>query len=278
LPPLAQHALATGMVALVFVLDVLTGPEIALSILYMAPVAMIAWHRTWGSARVFVLLSGLAWLAADVLAGREYSFDAIRYWNALVRTAFFFIVAFTIVQLRRAVREEQRLARTDSLTGVANARWFIEQTKREIARQKRYLHPLSMAFLDCDNFKSVNDQHGHAAGDELLKRVSMAVYNSTREVDVVARMGGDEFAILLPESDARGAHAVCSKVRDTLNTSVREFNVTFSIGLVTYLRPAENVDELLHTADQAMYEAKNSGKNATRHRVIGEELASGTNA
>lgn len=268
LTPAVQYILALLLVLAVFAVDVVTGPEIALSILYLAPISIVAWHRGWSAARVFVLLSGIAWLIADVIAGHQYSFQAIRYWNALVRTSFFFIVAFILSLLRRAVNEEQRLARTDHLTNAANSRWFLEAAAREIARQKRYGHPLSAAFLDCDNFKLVNDEHGHAAGDELLRRIAESLHSSAREVDLVARLGGDEFAILLPETGPAAAETVNKHVRGALNEAVAGYNVTFSIGLVTYTRPANDVDELLHTADEAMYEAKNSGKNASRHRVI----------
>lgn len=278
LPAAAQYAIAALITLVVFVVDTVSGPEIAFSIFYLLPISMLAWHRGWQVARIAVLASGLAWLLADVLAGHQYSLAAIQYWNALVRTTFFFVVAYTVTQLRRAVDEQQRLARTDTLTGVANSRWLLELTEREIKRQKRYLHPLSMAFIDCDNFKQVNDRFGHAAGDELLRRIATAVLLTLREVDVVARLGGDEFAILLPETDAPAAEKVSAKVREALRHAVREFNVTFSIGLVTYLRPAASVDELLHSADQVMYEAKNAGKNRSRHNVVGGAHAEGTHA
>lgn len=278
LPQAVQYAIALFMTSVVFIIDVITGPELAFSVFYLLPISMLAWHRGWRPARIAVLVSGLAWLLADVLSGNQYSLQAIQYWNALVRTSFFFIVAYTITQLRRAVKEQQRLARTDVLTGAANSRWLLELTEREIQRQKRYLHPLSMAFLDCDNFKQVNDRFGHAAGDDLLRRIATAVRMTTREVDVVARLGGDEFAVLLPETDAHAADTVCAKVRDALQHAVRDFNVTFSIGLVTFLRPAASVDELLHSADQVMYEAKNAGKNRSRHAIVGGPRAEGTHA
>lgn len=267
----AQYAVVVVLIAIVFVLDVLTGYELAFSIFYLGPVSLLAWHRGRRAAFVGVAASGILWLLADRLAGHEYSMPAIQYWNALVRTGFFTIVAYMLTQLRAALEAQQQLARTDALTGVANSRYFMEIASNEIARQKRYGHPLSIAFLDCDDFKDVNDQFGHAAGDDLLRRLAWSVEQTLREVDMVARLGGDEFAILMPESDADAADTVCTKVREALKVATAQYAVTFSMGLVTYLAPPGDVEALLHVADEAMYEAKNAGKDATRHRVIGGE-------
>ena len=269
LQPTQCYFLAFVMVIFITFIDVITGPEIALSILYLAPVGMLAWHTNWTAARLGVFGSGLAWLIADIAAGATYSVPGIQYWNALVRTTSFFIVAYILHQLRTASREEHRLARTDTLTGVANSRMFIEYATLEAARQRRYFHPLSMAFLDCDNFKRVNDLYGHAVGDELLRKIAVAITRVLREVDVVARMGGDEFAILLPESDQKAASTVLRKLRNGLKTVGELYNVTFSVGIVTYLRPPETVDQMLAAADKAMYEAKRAGKNTSRHKVYG---------
>lgn len=267
--PVAQYLIAAFLIAVIFSIDIVTGPEVALSIFYLLPITMMAWHRGWAAARMSVIVSGLAWIGADFLTGNEYQLEITRYWNALVRVGFFVIVAYTLSQLRRTMFEAQRLARTDSLTGAANSRSFLELAAVEVARQQRYGHPLSIAFFDCDNFKEVNDRFGHSAGDDLLQRIAMGVQSVLREVDVVARLGGDEFGILLPESDEKAARTVSDKIREVLRLAVGDYNVTFSIGLVTFLSPPDDVNQMVHTADEAMYEAKNSGKNASRHRVIG---------
>ncbi|MGQ0813643.1 MAG: GGDEF domain-containing protein [Gemmatimonadota bacterium] len=272
LPATAQYAISFALILLVFVCDVFTGSELAFSIFYLLPIALLAWHRGLPAGIIGVLASGLAWLIADVVTQHVYSNQAIQYWNALVRAGFFLIVAYILTVLRRAVNDQQRLARTDSLTGVANSRWFLEIAAAEVARQRRYARPLSIAFLDCDDFKQVNDRFGHTAGDGLLKRIAACVQDALREVDVVARLGGDEFALLLPETDACAANIVCAKVRDALTTAVAAYDVTFSIGLVTYLVPPVDVEAMIHAADQAMYDAKKTGKNASRHRIVGERL------
>jgi diguanylate cyclase (GGDEF)-like protein len=269
LSAIAKYALAAVLIVIIGFIDVSTGPEIASSILYFLPVALLAWHTHWQATRIAVVTCGFVWLIADRAAGATYSSGGIQYWNFVVSTASFFVVGLTLSHLRTAAREEHRLARTDALTGVANSRMFIEFATLECARQHRYFHPLSLAFLDCDNFKRVNDLYGHAAGDELLRKIALTITRSLREVDIVARLGGDEFAILLPESDQKAAATVLRKLRNGLKTVGDQYNVTFSIGLVTYLRGADNVDQMLNAADKAMYEAKRAGKNTARHKVFG---------
>ncbi len=261
------------MISIVFVVDVITGADVAISIFYLMPIGMLAWHRGWPAARAAVLVCTIAWFIAEVVVGRNYSFQFIRYWNALVRAGFFFIVAYTASQLRSAMHEAQRLARTDSLTGAANSRSFLEFAGIEVARQQRYKHPLSIAYLDCDDFKEVNDRYGHAAGDDLLMHIARTVQQALREVDIVARLGGDEFAILLPETGADAALKVCDKVRAALHVAATEIGVTFSIGVATFLTPPADVNQLIDAADETMYEAKKAGKNATRHRIIGGQVA-----
>jgi diguanylate cyclase (GGDEF)-like protein len=269
LSAIAKYALAALLIAMIGALDVVTGPEIASSILYFLPVALLAWHTHWPATRVAVLACGITWFVADQISGAVYSVPVIQWWNAAVHTASFLLVGWLLSELRSAAREEHRLARTDTLTGVANSRMFIEFATLECARQHRYFHPLSLAFLDCDNFKRVNDLYGHAAGDELLRKIALTITRSLREVDIVARLGGDEFAILLPESDQKAASTVLRKLRNGLKTVGEQYNVTFSIGLVTYLRGADSVDQMLNAADKAMYEAKRAGKNTARHKVFG---------
>lgn len=266
----SQIGLAIAAIVLIWTADVFTGPELSLSIFYALPIVMMGWLRGAKAARVTAWVGGGAWLIADYLAGHQYVVPAAMYWNALVRTGLFIVVGIIVNELRRSLESEQHFARTDSLTGAANSRYFMEACEREVARQIRYPHPLSIAFLDCDNFKQVNDRLGHAAGDQLLRQVAEELRSCLRKVDLVARLGGDEFAFLLPETNAVAAAQVSTKLRDSLTRAGAQYGVTFSLGLVTYLRPPEHAEELIKAADVAMYEAKHGGKDNWRHRVIGE--------
>jgi diguanylate cyclase (GGDEF)-like protein len=267
--PAILYSIAAVLIAIAAVSDLLTGPEVQWAIFYLPPVAMLAWHRHWGAARVAAFACGIVSLFVDVYTSVELRLTAVQLWNAGVRMGVFLFVGFLLGQLRGLLREEHQMARTDELTGVANNRSFLEYATLELARQRRYYHPLSLAFLDCDNFKRVNDFYGHAKGDELLRRVALTITQTLREVDVVARLGGDEFAILLPESDQKAAAYVIRKLRNALKPVGEDYGVTFSMGIVTYLQPAESVDQMLKAADKVMYEVKRAGKNSAKHRTYG---------
>ena len=267
--PAILYTIAAVLIAIAAVSDLLTGPEVQWAIFYLPPVAMLAWHRHWGAARLAAITCGIVSVFVDVYSAEAFQITAVQLWNAGVSTGVFLFVGFLLGQLRGLLREEHQMARTDELTGVANNRSFLEYATLELARQRRYYHPLSLAFLDCDNFKRVNDFYGHAKGDELLRRLALTITQTLREVDVVARLGGDEFAILLPESDQKAAAYVIRKLRNALKPVGEDYGVTFSMGIVTYLQPAESVDQMLKAADKVMYEVKRAGKNSAKHRTYG---------
>jgi diguanylate cyclase (GGDEF)-like protein len=167
--------------------------------------------------------------------------------------------------LEARLAELSRLATTDALTGLANRRRFTEQLARETASARRYGHALSLLFLDLDHFKAVNDTHGHAVGDRVLQQVARLLAERARSTDLVARIGGEEFAVLLPSTDAAGARLVaedlCARVR------AHDFGalprVTASIGLAQF-RPEAGDDCgacLFADADRALYAAKTAGRD-----------------
>ena len=179
------------------------------------------------------------------------------------------------VQMQKALREsqdalleaEKKLARSDALTGLANRRSFYERAEIERKRAVRYARPLSMAYVDLDNFKRVNDTSGHEAGDQILVTVAGILQNNLRAEDVAARLGGDEFALLLPEAGHASAAFVMNKLHRLLTSAMQEkhSHVTFSMGVVTYDIAPENTEMMVQKADRVMYEVKRQGKNSIRH-------------
>src|SRR5665811_777556 len=151
--------------------------------------------------------------------------------------------------------------RTDFLTQAANKRAFIELAGQEIERARRYSHPFSIAYLDVDRFKQVNDTLGHAAGDSLLVAVSDTAGRIARSPDVLARLGGDEFALLLVESDPEQTRSAVERVKRALDDAVMAggWDVGFSIGATTFLTPPANADAALALADELMYSVKAGG-------------------
>lgn len=175
----------------------------------------------------------------------------------------------TFQRLQTKTEELSQLAHTDPLTNLANRRFLIEQLEREFARAKRYRRPLSLLYLDLDGFKSVNDRFGHLFGDELLRTAALSMRAVLRSTDLLARIGGDEFAVLLPETTAKGAYGVALKLRRALDASSAGLgenvpSLTFSAGVSQMRFEDETVDDLLARADQVQYQAKAEGKGQIR--------------
>ena len=174
----------------------------------------------------------------------------------------------TDIAERRALEQELvRQARTDALTGLSNRRHFIELAEQEFVRAQRYDKWMSVLMLDLDKFKEVNDQHGHQAGDHVLRLVSEVLHNTLRSIDVAGRMGGEEFAVMLPETEGGQAYEVAERLRENLASTVIHLDkggaleITASIGVAAGPARATSVDQLLNLADNAMYEAKRAGRN-----------------
>lgn len=167
------------------------------------------------------------------------------------------------------VRPVVSARRTDSLTGAVNRRFFYEVLQRELDRSRRYHHPLTIAYLDLDNFKVINDQWGHSTGDQVLRTVVESAQQQLRSTDVLARLNGDEFAVLFPETGQQAAQSAVPKLHAALLQVMHQnaWPVTFSTGVVTCLAPPAAVDELIQSADELMYSVKRSGKNAIHYAI-----------
>jgi diguanylate cyclase (GGDEF)-like protein len=168
------------------------------------------------------------------------------------------------------LQRAEALSVTDDLTHLYNSRYLNTVLRRETKRASRSGRPLSLLFIDLDGFKSINDTHGHLFGSSALVEAAAVIRGSARETDVVARFGGDEFALILPDTGAQGAFAVAARVRDRIaaHSFLAEeginFHLTASVGVATLPDVAVSADELLHAADQAMYRVKDAGKNGIR--------------
>ena len=167
-----------------------------------------------------------------------------------------------LIQLRRTQAALELLATHDPLTGALNARTFTERLGQELDRNRRYNRPIALLYLDLDDFKVVNDRHGHPTGDAVLQLVADAMRTTVRQSDIVGRLGGDEFAVLMPETEGPVAHAAATRLAANLRDVFRGTPaVTVSIGVVSALGVVTSPDALLSRADQAMYEAKRAGKD-----------------
>jgi diguanylate cyclase (GGDEF)-like protein len=253
-------------VSFIGVLDYLTGNEISLSLFYLAPIVMVTWFVDKNAGLVISFLATLSWLVAVYAAGQRYSHASIYFWNLLIRAVFYVIVTYLVAELQKARREERLAARTDFVTGAVNARYFHELLQMEVERIRRYPHPFTVVYIDIDNFKLVNDLFGHQTGDEVLHYIARELKAQLRSTDIVARVGGDEFALLLPSARQPEAQVVISKVHPHLLRMMkqRSWPVTFSMGGVSCVAPPHSAEQLIGMADELMYEVKNSTKNDIR--------------
>ena len=251
-------------------LDYTTGFEISFSFFYLIPITIATWYIDIKFGHAITILSISLWAISNWLAGQTYSQEIIRYWNASIRLVVFFIISDLINQLKSIIERERLLSRTDHLTGIANNREFYSQADLEFKRASRYGYPLSIAYIDLDNFKKVNDELGHQAGNRLLQSVANTISGEIRKTDIFARLGGDEFALLLPNTFQGSAEVVVKKIESVVNRHLKaiDSHVTLSIGVITYLSPPPSVDELIHKADEIMYQAKISGKGRTFYSQV----------
>ena len=271
--PIFWSVAGIGSIGLLGIIDMLTGNEITFSLFYLAPIVFVTWVVNQSAGLVMSLLSAVTLLGAEIAAGQTYSGAGVYVANTLIRAVFYVIVTYLVAQLHQARREEQLAARTDFITGAANARYFHELLQMEINRIHRYPHPITVVYIDIDNFKLVNDLFGHKIGDEVLRSIATELKVQLRRTDVVARVGGDEFALLLPSTHQPEAKVVISKVQANLTQTLRQKNwpVTFSMGAVTCVSPPHSPEQLINMADELMYQVKNSTKNDIRFFTWGRK-------
>jgi two-component system cell cycle response regulator len=168
-------------------------------------------------------------------------------------------------ELRQRAEAASEMSMTDALTGLLNRYGLQRALQRELSEARRYSRPLSCLLLDIDFFKAVNDTHGHAAGDAALMQTARVLTESVRGSDVVCRYGGEEFLVLAPETDARGAHSLAEKIRLSVSSRLfgdggRAFALTLSAG-VAELRPGESGNDMIARADLSLYQAKQHGRD-----------------
>ena len=183
------------------------------------------------------------------------------------------VLARPLLRAFRWTEQQASEARIDSLTGLANRRAVEEILAAEIPRAQRFAHQLAVVLLDLDHFKDINDSFGHAAGDVMLRAVSQLLTSLARQGDTVARWGGEEFVVVLPETDLAGAQRFAERLRRTIEAhSVGDMHTSASCGVATML-PEDSVEELLGAADQALYQAKANGRNRTESALRGPRPA-----
>lgn len=256
-----EVSLLLVVIALIARLDGLVGPDVGLSLLYVVPVALAGWRL----GRAAALFCAIAAAFADVSISQETSI-----WNSITHLfAYGFVgLALAIIrgmnrELKRLLSQEASLSRTDSVTGLPNARAFRERLEIDLERVRRSGAPICLAYVDLDEFKRVNDGWGHQTGDRVLREVADVLRGTVRAADCCARVGGDEFAVLLVDARPEGAEKIANRIVEQVSATGSSYpgsDFGASVG-VAYLENAPaSADLLVRAADEAMYRAKREGK------------------
>ncbi len=269
-PRSALWALFWGLIFLVGVADWLSGERYTVYILYFPIVALGSWLLGFRAAIALSFVSSILWIVDDIFSPPEPLPYLAKYWQAFTRFVVFVGFAYALARLRKAMSHEYRLSHFDELTGLSNRTSLFEVGQRDLARCRRAGRPLTAIFIDVDDFKRVNDNFGHAEGDRVLKAAAACIRQHTREEDLSARIGGDEFVILAAEMDFEAAAAFATRLRQRLGEAMshRQWAVTFSIGVATFVRPPSAVDEVIKAADDLMYGVKRTAKNSIKHALL----------
>lgn len=268
--PLFAATTASLLIAAMGYVDYATGIELRVYPLYFIPVSLAAWLGGPALAVAAACGASLIWGWANHLGGLRYSHSSYLIGNIATQFVAFIFIGLLIAVLRRRSDAEHWAARHDRLTELTNAQGFYEALEREVQRARRHSRTFALAYLDLDDFKAVNDRAGHRAGDDVLRSAARVLREGTRVSDTLARLGGDEFALILPETDAEGAHLLLQRLRINLQEAMQTagFSVTASIGAVIVTSTSSDADELIAAADLQMYAAKQEGKNHVRMGVV----------
>jgi diguanylate cyclase (GGDEF)-like protein len=258
-----------ALTAVLGVTDFITGYEVSFSFFYLIPITVAVFFADFTTALMISVLSAASWFVADVYSGHTYPQALIPVWNVTMRFLYFILHSFLLSRFIKLYEVCRLKSVTDALTHAVNAEFFYELTVRESEKSKRSRKPITLAYLDLDNFKSMNDTLGHHAGDVLLQALARLITENIRPSDVFGRLGGDEFALLLPETDRPAAETVLERLRDKVNREMetKDWRVTLSIGAITFWKTGLSVDEMVKRADDIMYLAKKSGKNRIEYGV-----------
>jgi diguanylate cyclase (GGDEF)-like protein len=263
------YLLSLLIIALVSALYVAAAESIELGPFYFFAILLASWYGSRRAGVVVALLSTAALMVVKAYVSHS-AFGLLElFYIVSPYMITYVILAVLITNFRNVHRVEVTAADTDELTGIGNVRSFYADLANELLRSYRYQHVFSMAYIDVDDFKNINDTLGHATGDKLLIELADCLKSTLRRTDIVARIGGDEFVCLMPETAQDEAKSVFIKISSLLKSKMedRGWPVGFSIGLVTFQTLPEDIKEAMEIADKLMYSVKKTKKDNIAYEV-----------
>lgn len=262
-----------GLLLIVAIVDHWLLPKFSLELFYIFPIILFVSEGKWYG----LFFSFVAAFLAKTITQNEEGFWELGitggYWNLFTLIGFYLTVALLAFIVNLFYDQMTALSQQDTQTGLLNQKAFLAVLSTEQNRSERLAKVLSVVYLDLDNFKAINDSCGHAFGDVIIQFVGDVLKTLLRDYDDSARMGGDEFALLLPETNSINAQQIVQRLQtifseiqmsefdNEIKEKMSSFPATFSVGIVTYHTPKLSAEEILQAADQQMYEAKKKGKN-----------------
>jgi len=251
------------LIAVIGSIDAHLSPDIIFAPFYCLPILILAWFVSRDYAMAAAVVSTIMWSAADIYTNVSYSAPLVFYWNNLLILLLFISVAIIISELRLRKSRIDELYVTDSLTGAVNRENFQNFIHIEMDRHRRFGYPFTVVYLDVDGLHGVNESLGRSVGDKVLRTTAMVMKNSLRKTDLVARLGDDEFSLLLPETGQEAAREVVNRIRLNLTNemAVKNWPLTFSIGILTCQGNPTSADEVIKHALDAMHLVKSNGKD-----------------
>lgn len=255
--------------ALVVSGDATTGADVAFTSLYYLPIAFGGWFGGRRLADAVAIVATLTALLVDLTSHAQRS-AYLHVWNFACHAGVFITFAAVVPRLRELLRSERTRSLLDPLTGVLTRAGFFDLADREVLRARRTGRPLAVMYVDLDDLKQLNDEHGHATGDQALQVVGSVLRGELRSIDVAGRLGGDEFAAMLPDTTLGAAAVVATRIRNQVvaDAGLRGLATSVSIGVACFIGPIESTEALVAAADRKMYLEKQRARAGAAVRLL----------
>ena len=250
---------AGGLVFLIGSIELMMGPDVHFAFFYLLPIALSSWY-VGGKAGIWMsLLCTLVWFVTDRAEARPYASSLALCWDSVMRAGIFVVEAVTLSQLRSKLDTLSELATRDYLTGLPNGRAFLEFAAREMERALG-VDPLTLVYIDVDGFEWVNHRFGYTAGDNMLCTIAQVIKENIPRPDLLGRVGGTTFAVLLPNTNSDTASLILEKVQEQLKEERRKYSqpIIFSISAVACAKAPRKIAELMQEAEVRMRRTKGS--------------------
>jgi diguanylate cyclase (GGDEF)-like protein len=249
--------------AIFFVNQKFIESSINFTLFYEIPIIIVCWYSRTDFAIALAVLCVSEWSFINIIRIGINKGLMVYIFDILIRLFMYLFIIFILSRLKINSWNEKALARKDNLTGVYNLNGFYELMNLELYKMKRYKKPITLAYLDIDNFKKINDRFGHSSGNDVLVKLTKIIQGNIRKSDFIARLGGDEFIIVYPDMDIQRARIAIDKIRNVVSDQMKSKSLEcfLSIGVGIFNNWDKSIDDMISVVDQLMYKVKNSTKN-----------------